>query len=120
MLKKFEGRDQVSEVVAVERAIISKAELFKQNAWPKHALGGFFGFADDSPHFLAAVFLYQLSGASPKMSVHFVGGNLVEVSGNRADVLINRPLVIIEDDDQAFGRTGNVVQCLERNAVGKG
>ena len=119
VLEKLEGLDQISQIVAVERAVVSKAELFKQHARPKHSFGGMFSFTDGPAHFLATVFFDNLRCALAKMGVHLVGSNFVEVIGNCTYVLVDRPLVIIEHHNQPFGGMGNIVQCLKRNAVSK-
>ena len=44
----------------------------------------------------------------------------IEVARNRPDVLGDRPLVVVENHDQALGRADNVVERLERDAAGEG
>src|SRR5260370_6206052 len=46
-----------------------------------------------------------------------VGDNAMEVARDGADIAIDGPLVVIEDDDQTLGLFGNVVKCFKRNAV---
>jgi hypothetical protein len=55
-----------------------------------------------------------------RSSVRRMAHNAIEVFGDRADVLGNAPLVIIEDGNEAFGGGLDVVQCLIGNAVGEG
>ena len=40
--------------------------------------------------------------------------------GDRADVAINRPLIVIEYDDEALGRFRGVIERLHRDTTGKG
>ena len=49
-----------------------------------------------------------------------VGDDAVEVAGDGADVAVDGPLVVIEDDDEALGLLGDVVEGFERDAVGEG
>ena len=49
-----------------------------------------------------------------------VGDDLVEITGDRADVFGDAPLVVVENADEAAGRVGDVVERLEGDAVGQG
>ena len=48
-----------------------------------------------------------------------VGDDAVEVARDGADVAVDGPLVVVEDDDQALGLLGDVVERFEGNAVGE-
>src|SRR6185437_11094654 len=48
-----------------------------------------------------------------------VRDDLVQVIGNRADILGDAPLVVIQDADEFFRRVRDVVERLEGNAVGQ-
>ena len=48
-----------------------------------------------------------------------IGDELVEVAGNRADVLGDAPFVVVEDADESLRRVADVVHRLEGNAVGQ-
>ena len=43
-----------------------------------------------------------------------------EVIGNGTDIFGNAPFVVVEDADELFGRVPDIVERLERNAVGEG
>ena len=118
-LEKLEGLDQQRQVVPVDGAKVLQAELFKQNGWPKNALGGFFGTAYHLDGSLAAEALDQASGCLVQMLVVLVGHDPVEVAGNGAHIAIDGPLVVVEHHDQALGLLSDVVHRLERNAIGK-
>jgi len=49
-----------------------------------------------------------------------VGDDLVEVAGNRADIAVDGPLVVVEHHDQPLGLLGDIVQRLEGDSIGKG
>jgi hypothetical protein len=55
-----------------------------------------------------------------KISEPRAGDDLVEVAGNRADVLVDGPLVIVQDHNQPLGVVGDIVQRLVRNPAGEG
>ena len=54
------------------------------------------------------------------MLVVLVGHNAVEIAGHGADVTVDGPLVVIEDNDHALGMGVDVVERFECNAVGEG
>ena len=49
-----------------------------------------------------------------------VGDDVGQVLGDGADVLVDRPFVVVEDDHQPLGVVGNVVERLVGDAAGKG
>jgi len=53
------------------------------------------------------------------MLVMLVGDNAMEVAGDGAHVAVDGPLVVVQNDNHPFGLLGDVVQRLERYAVGK-
>ena len=48
-----------------------------------------------------------------------VGYDLVKIASDGADVAIDRPFVVVQDDDHALGLVSDVVERLERNPVGE-
>ena len=47
-----------------------------------------------------------------------VGDNAVQIIGNRADIFGDAPLVIVENDNQPFGRVLDIVQGFECDPIG--
>ena len=43
----------------------------------------------------------------------------VEILGNRPDVFVDRPLIVVEDDDATVRCLGNVIESLEGWATGE-
>ncbi len=119
-LEKLEGLDQQRKVVAVDGAEVFQAELLKEDGGPQHAFGGFFGAAHDFDGGLAAEAFDEARGAVVQMLVVLVGDDAVEVAGHGADVAVDGPLVVVEDDDHALGLLGDVVERLKGDAVGEG
>ncbi len=87
---------------------------------PTSAFGGFFGFARNVARRLAAKLLHQAGGAVVQADIGGIGGDLVEILGDRADVLVDGPLIVVQHDDHALGLRGDVVQRFEADAVGEG
>ena len=119
-LEELEGLDQQRKVVAVDGAEVLQAELLKEDGGPQHALGGLFGAAHHLDGGLAADALDNARGRVVQVLVVLVGDDAVEVAGDGADVAVDGPLVVVEHDDHALGLLGDVVERLERDAVGEG
>jgi len=54
-----------------------------------------------------------------KLVVSAIGGEPVQGFGDGADVLGNRPLVVVQDDDETLGGGDDVVECFEGDAAGE-
>ena len=120
LLEELEGLDEQGKVVAVDGAEVLQAELLEEDGGPEHALGGFFGAADDGHGGFAAEALDELGGRLVEVAVALVGDDAVEVAGDGADVAVDGPLVVVEDDDEALGLVGDVVERFKGDAVGEG
>ena len=99
LLEKLEGLDEGGDIVAVDGAVIFEAELFEDHAGPEHALGDLFGLARHAQRGLAADHFDELAGAVVQVVVARAGDDLVQVAGDGADVLVDGPLVVVEDHD---------------------
>ena len=118
-LEELKGLDEQTDVVAVERAVIGEPKLLKEHGGPQHALGGFFRLAHHLPGSLAAEFFQQARRGIVQIGVPLVGDDLVQVIGDRADVAVDRPFVVVQHHDHALGLLGNIVQRLKADAVGE-
>ena len=98
----------------------SQAELLKQDRGPQHALGSFFGAPRHRHRRLAAIRSHDALGRVVQILVVLVGHDLVEVARNGAHVAVDRPLVVVEHNDQPPGLLGDVVQRLEGDSIGEG
>ena len=119
-LEEFEGLDEQRDVVAVDGAEILQAKFFKHHGGPEKALGGLFGAADDFDRGLAAEALDEMRGLVVQVLVALVGDNAMKVTGDGADIAIDGPFIVIEDNDHALGLRGDVIHRFEGNAVGEG
>ncbi len=118
-LEELEGLHQQRNVVAVDGAEVFQAELLEEDGGPEHAFGGFLGATDDLDGCLAAEALDDALGAVVQVLVVLVGDDAVEVAGHGADVAVDRPLVVVEDNDHALGLDGDVVERFKGDAVGE-
>ena len=119
-LEELEGLNQQRQVVPVDGAKVLQPELLEEQRGPQHALGGLFGAAHGRQRRLAAEALHQPRRRIVEVLVALVGHDPVEVAGNGPHVAVDRPLVVVEHDDQALGLFGDVVHRFERDAVGEG
>ena len=119
-LQELEGPDEQRDVVAVDRAVVAEAELLEDDARQEQVLHAFLDLVRELQHALAADRLDKAAGLFVQVRVGRMGGDVVEVGRDGADVLGDRPLVVVEDDDEALGLRPNVVQRLVADAAGEG
>ena len=74
-----------------------------------------FGFARHPKGRHAAQSLNELSGAVMQIVESRASDDLVEVTGNRTDVLVDGPLIIIQNHNQPPGVVSDIVQGFVRN-----
>jgi hypothetical protein len=86
--------------VAVDGAEVLQAELFKQHGGPEQSFGGFFRATRHGEGGFAAEALEDAMGLVVQILVMLVGDDPMEVAGDGADVAVDGPLVVVEDDDQ--------------------
>src|ERR1700751_4989398 len=80
----------------------------------------FFDLGRKLLHELAADHFNELSRFVVQMTVRVARLNPVEITGDGADVLRDRPFVIVQDNNEAFGMVGNVIECFITSAASKG
>ena len=119
-LEELEGFNQQRQVMAVDGAKVAQSKLLKDDPAAQR-----FPWRLLRPCALRAAppcrrnRSTRLGRLVVKAVVGGVGRNLVEVFRDRADILVDRPLVIVQHDDQPLGLRGNIVQRLKRDAVRK-
>ena len=118
-LEELEGLNEKGKIVAVDGAEVLQAELLKQDGGPEHAFGGFFGAAHDSDGGFAAEVFYKARCRLVEVPIVLVGDDAVEVAGDGADVAVDGPLIVIEDNDEPLGLLGDVVERFKGDAVGE-
>ena len=110
--------DQPRQVVAIQRADIVKAQLFKQRAGRDHALHVFFGAFGQFPG-RADLFQHPF-GALAHGDIELAGPDFGEVGGEPALVVADGHLVVIQDDQHIGPLVAGVGECLNRHAPGDG
>jgi hypothetical protein len=111
----LEHRDQLVEVVAVDRADVVEAQFLEQRAAHRHAAGIFVGLARSAVERLG-----QLAGDAPgylAQAEEFGRRDETgKIAGEAADRGCDRHVVVVEDDDQAVSRGLGVVHRLVGHA----
>ena len=119
-LEELEGPDEQRDVVPIDRAVIAEAEFFEDDARQEEALHPFFDLVREVQHALAGDCLDKAAGFFVQVRIGRIGHDVVQVARDRADVLGDRPLVVVQDDDEALGLRPNVVQRFVADAAGEG
>ncbi len=120
LFAEFQVGDDGLQVVAVNRAEVTQTEFLEEDAGEEDALGGLLGTVFQRHQFLAERhFLQEAVEVLVQPVERGIGDDAVEVLRDRADVLVNGPFVVVEDDDEALGGLADVVHRLEGHAVGQ-
>ena len=118
---KLEILDQLLEIVAVDRSEITKAELLEERRLDKEVLRFPFPLHVHPVHVVpAGQRREELLQVVVNLVVGRVGREPVEVLGDGSDIFRDRPLVVVEDHNQAFGRGDDIVQGLQGDTAGEG
>ena len=118
-LEEFEGAFEQGGIVAVDRSVITEAEIFKDDAGEEHVLHPGLDLVGEVEGDLAADGFDELGGLLVEVGVGGLGRDLAQIAGDRADVFRDGPFVVVEHDDEAFGRFGHVVHRLEADPAGE-
>ena len=118
-LKELERPNQQLEVVAIQRTVVVEAKLLEQHRRPQQALRCLLGFPYNFRGSFAAEAFDQSARSRMQVGVVLVGHHLVQVVGDSANIAIDRPLVVVEHNDQPLRLSADVVQRLKRDAVGE-
>ena len=103
--------------MAIDRAVVADAELVENDAWREEVFQGGLGLVREFAGGFSADPLQELRGVLVQMRVSGVRDDAVEVVRHGADIFCDRPLVVVEDDDQALGRGGDIVERFKSDAA---
>ena len=102
-LQKLERADEQRDVVAIDRAVITQAELLEDDARQEQIFHPFFDLVREVQHAPGrAIALMNRAGLFVQVRIGRIGDDVVQVSRDRADVFGDRPLVVVQDDDEAL------------------
>ena len=116
----LEGFDQQRQVVTVDRAEVAEAELFEEDVREQQVLGAGLDLVGEVAGGLAGDLFDEFRGGITNAGVGRVGLERVEIAGDSPDVLVDRPLVVVEHDDELLGGLRDVVESFQSRAAGEG
>ena len=111
----LQDRQQLIEVVAVDRADVVEAELLEQRAAGHHAAGEFLG-AQRADFQRLRQLLGELLADLAQRAIGAAGEQARQIARHRADRRRDRHVVVVEDDDQARIHRAGVVHGLVGHA----
>ncbi len=121
LLGEFEVVLQLLVVVPVDRADVAHAEFLEERGGDEKVLGFLFPLrAEMDEGFAARNLLQKGLEVVVQTGVDRVGDKLVEVAGDGPDVAGDRPLVVVEDNDETPGGGSHVVERLHGDPAGEG
>ena len=106
--------------MSVDWAEVTHAEFFEKNVGNEHVLGIALDLMGEFAHAGARDFFDKVSGLFADAAEGAVGLQSVEVFCESADVFINGPFVVIENDNAAVGGLGDVVEGFQGGAASEG
>ena len=119
-LEVFEGADQQRDVVAVDRAEVAEPEFLEKHIGKQQVFCAFLHAVGEAACGFAGDFFDKLRGLGAYRGVGVMGLQCVEISGDGADIFVDRPLVVVEHHDELAGCLGDVVERLKRRAASEG
>ena len=105
--------------MAVDGAEVAKTELFKEDVREEEVFRTFLDLVSQLASCFPCELLDKFGCGIPHAGVGRMRLQRVEVAGDGSDILIDRPFVIVEDDDELLGSLRDVVEGLECRAAGE-
>ena len=105
--------------MAVDRAVVADAELVENDARREEVFQRGLGLVREFARGFSADPFEELRRVLVQVRVGGVRDDAVEVIRHGADIFRDRPLVVIQNDDQALGRGCDIVERFKSNATGE-
>ena len=118
-LEMFEGADQQQQIVAINGPVVAQAEFLEEHVREEQVFRAFLDFVGEGAGGFACDFFDEIRSFRADGGKGVVGLEIGEVAGDRADVFIDRPFVVVEDDDEFAGGFRDVVERFEGGAAGE-
>src|ERR1700722_11650698 len=117
--QKPKSPGQQRDIMAVDRAVVAQTEFFEDNARHKEMFHAFLDLRRKLLNELAADHFHELTRLCVQMGVGVARLNPVKIVGDSADILRDRPFVIVQNNDETFGMVGDIVECFVTNTAGE-
>ena len=114
----FKNFHKMFQIMPVNRAIVFKAQMFKNRTRHKQIFNAAFNAADNIYNIFAVVFMFK-----PAFQILFYAGicfcraQLVQIIAHSADVFGDRHLIVIKHNNQLFLQIAGVVQRFISHAT---
>lgn len=106
--------------MAIDRAVVADAEIIENHAWRNEAFQSGLRLVNEFACGFSADPLHEACRVFMEVRIRPVGDEAVQVIRNRAHVFCDRPLVVIENNDEPLGGRGDIVQGFKTDAAGEG
>src|SRR5439155_7543362 len=111
-LQKFECPGQQWNIVAVNWAVITQAQLLEDDTRHEQAFDAFLHFVCDVYARFPKNRLDKVASLIVQMRISRIRDDAVQVISYRADVFRDRPLIVVEHDDETLRVRFYIVECF--------
>jgi len=111
-LQVFEAFNDRGEVMSIDGAVITKSKFFKKDIGDEHVFSIALDFVSKFTGIWACHFFDDVSSSFADPVVGRVGLQGVKVFREGADIFVDRPFVVVEDDNTTLRSFGDVVEGL--------
>ena len=119
-LEELESFHEQRNVVAVDRAVITQAQLLENHAGHEQVLHAFLDLVRELDRAPAGDRFDETPRLVVQSGVGRVGDDVVQIARDRADVLGDGPFVVVQDDDEAPRLRFRVVERFITDPAGEG
>ena len=119
-LQEFKHLDEGRDVMPVDRTVVGHPELLEDHAREDHSLHMLLRPPGHLQRLRPTQLFNEVGRPLVQVDEPGIGGDLVQVTGDRADVLVDRPFVVVENRDQPLGVMRDVVEGLIGDPAGEG
>ena len=95
--------------MAIDGTKVAESEFLKKNVGKNKVFCAFFDPMSNFSNCFSKDFFDEVRGGCADGGVGRMGLECVEITGDSADVFIDRPFIIVQNDDEFFGGFGNVI-----------
>ena len=106
--------------MSVDRAVVADAEIIENHAWRDEALQPRLRLVGQLACGFSTDPFEESGGVFMEVRVGGIGHQAVQIIRNGAHIFGDRPLVVVENDDQALGGRSDIIQGLKAHAAGEG
>ena len=103
----------------IDRAVVAQTEFFKNHARHEQTLDAFFHLVGELHTGFSKNRLDEIARLIVQMRVSGIRHDAVQVISDRAHVFCDRPLVVVEHDDETLGMRFDIVERFVTDSTGE-